>query len=89
MYVPLIYAGDIKFNGRKRAHLVANVKVTIIPPEKDVFSGVVNTKSVHTNGMQILAADISSAYLMADTKELMYTSLGPEFRNWADKFDII
>eukprot|EP00957_Ditylum_brightwellii_P025654 1939539-Ditylum_brightwellii.AAC.1 len=89
-YAPLIYAWDVKFDGRKRAHLVANGKVTIGPPEKDVWSGVVNTESVHTamflamlNGMKILVADISSAYLMADTKEMMYTRLGPEFGNWA------
>eukprot|EP00957_Ditylum_brightwellii_P043920 3331869-Ditylum_brightwellii.AAC.1 len=55
------------FDGRRRARLVANGKVTIGPPEEDVWSGV------------ILAADISSAYLMADTKEMMYTRLGPEF----------
>eukprot|EP00957_Ditylum_brightwellii_P049517 3755853-Ditylum_brightwellii.AAC.1 len=81
-YVPLSYAWDVKFDGRRRACLVANGKVTIGPPEEDVWSGVVNTESVHTtmflvmlNGMKILAADISSAYLMADTKEMMHTRL--------------
>ena len=41
------------------------------------------------NGMKILAADISSAYLMADTKEKMYTNLGPEYGDWAGKTAII
>eukprot|EP00957_Ditylum_brightwellii_P066041 5009666-Ditylum_brightwellii.AAC.1 len=39
--------------------------------------------------MKILAADISSAYLMADTKEMMYTRLGPKFGDWAGKLAII
>eukprot|EP00957_Ditylum_brightwellii_P058231 4415681-Ditylum_brightwellii.AAC.1 len=39
--------------------------------------------------MKILAADISLAYLMADTKEKMYTKLGPEFGDWAGKTVII
>ena len=95
-YVPLIYAWDVKYDGRRRARLVANGKVTIGPPEAEVWSGVVSTEAVRTamflamlNGMKVLAADISSAYLMADTKELMYTRLGPEFRDWAGKRAII
>eukprot|EP00957_Ditylum_brightwellii_P097343 7414034-Ditylum_brightwellii.AAC.1 len=83
-YVPPIYAWDVKFDGRRRARLVANGKVTIGPPEEDVWSEVVNTKSVCTaiflamlNRMKILAADISSAYLMADMKEIIYTRLDP------------
>eukprot|EP00957_Ditylum_brightwellii_P171179 13031439-Ditylum_brightwellii.AAC.1 len=89
-YVQLIYAWDVKFDGRRRAHLVANGKVTIGPPEEDVWSRVTNTETVCTamflamlNGMKMLVADISSAYLMADTKEMMYTRLGPEFGYWA------
>eukprot|EP00957_Ditylum_brightwellii_P155272 11820302-Ditylum_brightwellii.AAC.1 len=38
--------------------------------------------------MKILAVDISSAYLMADTKEMMYTRLDPEFGDWAGKLAI-
>jgi hypothetical protein len=95
-YVPLIYAFDVKFDGRRRARLVANGKVTIGPPESEVWSGVVNTETVRTamflamlNNLKILAADISSAYLMATTKEKMYTRLGPEFGDWAGKLAII
>eukprot|EP00957_Ditylum_brightwellii_P124334 9476610-Ditylum_brightwellii.AAC.1 len=58
--------------------------------EEDVWSGVVNTESVRTdmflamlNGMKILVADISLVYLMVDTKEKVYTRLGPEFGDWA------
>ena len=47
-YVPLIYAWDVKFDGRRRARLVANGKVTIGPPEEEIWSGVVNTESVRT-----------------------------------------
>eukprot|EP00957_Ditylum_brightwellii_P164838 12549637-Ditylum_brightwellii.AAC.1 len=39
--------------------------------------------------MKILAADISSAYLMANTKKLMYTRLVPEFGDWSGKLAII
>eukprot|EP00957_Ditylum_brightwellii_P038552 2913751-Ditylum_brightwellii.AAC.1 len=38
--------------------------------------------------MKILAANIISAYLMVDTKELMCTRLGPEFGEWTDKLAI-
>eukprot|EP00957_Ditylum_brightwellii_P044346 3364837-Ditylum_brightwellii.AAC.1 len=39
--------------------------------------------------MKILEADINSIYLMANTKELMHTRLGPEFGDWAGKLVII
>eukprot|EP00957_Ditylum_brightwellii_P159214 12118037-Ditylum_brightwellii.AAC.1 len=35
-YIPLIYAWDVKYDGRRRAKLVANGKVTIGPPESEV-----------------------------------------------------
>eukprot|EP00957_Ditylum_brightwellii_P001928 148351-Ditylum_brightwellii.AAC.1 len=95
-FVPLIYAFDVKFDGRRRARLVANRRVTIGPLEAEVWLGVVDTVTVRTaiflvmlNDMKILAADISSAYLMAQTKEKMYTRLGPEFGDWVGKLAII
>eukprot|EP00957_Ditylum_brightwellii_P161612 12304489-Ditylum_brightwellii.AAC.1 len=69
-YVSLIYAWDVKFDGRRRACLVANGKVTIRPPEEDVWSVVVNTELVRTA-------------MPLNTKEMMYSRLGPEFRDWA------
>eukprot|EP00957_Ditylum_brightwellii_P089612 6824986-Ditylum_brightwellii.AAC.1 len=39
--------------------------------------------------MKILAANISSAHLMADTCEKIYTRLGPEFGDWAGRLAII
>eukprot|EP00957_Ditylum_brightwellii_P165172 12575842-Ditylum_brightwellii.AAC.1 len=38
--VPFIYTWDVKFDGRRRACLVANRKVTIGSLEEDVWSGV-------------------------------------------------
>eukprot|EP00957_Ditylum_brightwellii_P199880 15237655-Ditylum_brightwellii.AAC.1 len=38
-YAPLIYAWDVKFDGRRRARFVANGKVTIGLPEENVWSG--------------------------------------------------
>eukprot|EP00957_Ditylum_brightwellii_P151512 11538774-Ditylum_brightwellii.AAC.1 len=85
-YNPLIYAWDVKYDGWRRVRLVANDKITIGPPAAEVWLGVVNTESLRIamliamlNGLKFLAADISSAYLMADNKEKMYTALGPEF----------
>eukprot|EP00957_Ditylum_brightwellii_P075473 5736781-Ditylum_brightwellii.AAC.1 len=91
-FTPLIYAWDVKFDGRCRARLVANGKVTIGPPEGNTWPRVVNNESVRTvtclamlSNLKILAAIISSAFLKEDTKELMYTKLGPEFGDWARK----
>jgi len=91
-YVPLIYAFDVKFDGRRRARLVGNGKRTTGPPPSEIWSGVVSTDAVRTamflgklNNLKICAADISSAYLMANTKEKMYTKLGPEFGDWGGK----
>ena len=36
-YVPLIYAWDVKYDGRRKARLMANGKVTMGPPESDVW----------------------------------------------------
>ena len=95
-YAPLIYAWDVKYDGRRKSMLVANSKVTIGPPESEVWSGVVNIESIRItlflaklNGLKILVADISSAYLMADTKENIYKRLGPEFKDWAGKLAIV
>eukprot|EP00957_Ditylum_brightwellii_P106432 8119688-Ditylum_brightwellii.AAC.1 len=78
---------DVKFNDEK---------VTIGPPEEDIWSGVINTESVPTdmflamlNGIKILSADISSSYLTADTLKLMYTRLGLEFGDQAVMLAIV
>eukprot|EP00957_Ditylum_brightwellii_P117766 8984311-Ditylum_brightwellii.AAC.1 len=75
-FVPFIYAFDVKFDGRRKARLVANGSMTIKPPESEIWSGEVSTKTVQLamfiamlNSLKILAADISSAYLMAKMKE--------------------
>eukprot|EP00957_Ditylum_brightwellii_P020648 1556609-Ditylum_brightwellii.AAC.2 len=41
------------------------------------------------NNLKILAVDISSTHLMADTKELMCIKLGSEFGDWTKKQAII
>eukprot|EP00957_Ditylum_brightwellii_P103052 7853363-Ditylum_brightwellii.AAC.2 len=45
--------------------------------------------TIGTPESELLAADISLAYLMADTKEQIYTRLGPEFGDWAGQQAII
>ena len=83
-YIPLIYAWYLKFYGRMKARLVANGKVTIGLPESEVWSGFLNTETVCTaillamlKHIKVLAADISPAYLMENTKEMMHSTLGP------------
>ena len=56
--------------------MVVNGVVTMEPLTAKVWSGVVSTDTVGTalflgmlNGLKILAADISSAYLLAFTKK--------------------
>ena len=87
-YVPLIYTWDVKFDDQRSARLVASNAVTIGPLDVKVWLGVLNTDSVKTvvflgmlNNVKTFTADISLLYLMADTKELMYTRLSPDLVN--------
>ena len=41
------------------------------------------------NGLKILAADVTSEYLMADTMENIYIRLGLEFLEWAVKLAVV
>eukprot|EP00957_Ditylum_brightwellii_P149041 11348088-Ditylum_brightwellii.AAC.1 len=65
-FVPLIYTFDVKFDGRRKARLVANESTTIGLPELEIWYGVVSTEIVclamfiaMLNNLKILAADIS------------------------------
>ena len=62
----------------------------------EVYSGVVSNKSVRAimfldklNNLKICAADIGSAYLMAETKEKIITKLGPGFGDWTGKTVVV
>ncbi len=76
---------DIKADLTRKARMVANGNETQVPAES-VFSSVVTRDSVRIaftyaalNGLDILAADIQSAYLNAPTKERCWFKAGLEF----------
>jgi len=83
--VPYFIVFANKFDGRRKARLVANGSQTNIDAE-DVYSGVVGMETVRfgfllaeMNGLKVCAADISSAYLYSKTRERRYVVAGPEF----------
>ena len=95
-FVPLVYAFDVKFDGRRRARICANGSVVDKLADSEVYSGVVSNDSVRLimflaklNGLKICAADIGSAYLMAETKEKITTKLGPGFGEWTGKTVVV
>jgi hypothetical protein len=75
----------IKEDGRRKGRLVANGNLTDIPNES-VYSGVVSLRSLRIvtllaelNGLHVMSADISSAYLTARTSEKVYCVGGVGF----------
>ena len=74
-YVPLLWVFAVKFDLRHRARCVAGGHVTD-DLEQDVYSGVVDLETAKIalvaailTQLQIVAADISSAYIQAFTIE--------------------
>ena len=88
-YIQMIWAFDMKFDGRHKAR----VCMLDCRNEGDVYAGFVLQDMIHMcmgiammSGLQIFAADVSSAYLNADTREYAYTILDAEFGDgWAGK----
>ena len=82
----MLWTFDVKFDGRKRARCVAEGHMTAPLHQEDTYSSVVSLDTVRLAfiaaelmGMDIVAADIGSAYIQAQTKEKVYTIAGPEF----------
>ena len=76
---------DVKHDLRCKSRLVAGGHMTD-PPKDSVYSGVVTLRSLRLcmllgelNGLNVAAADLGNAYLMAYTKEKLYIIAGPEF----------
>ena len=72
------YIFDVKNDGRHKARLVAGGHLTDAPLDS-VYSGVVSLRSLRLvlfiaelNGLNLIQADVSSAYLYATTKEKVY-----------------
>jgi hypothetical protein len=83
---------DAKHDGRRKARFVAGGHLTMDPGE-DSYSGVIAPDAVRLgmfaavyNNLKVLTADISNAYLYADTKEKVYTVLSPEYAALGKEF---
>jgi len=80
-YIPVHFVFDVKVDGRHKARLCAGGDHTN-PDTSEVFSSVVSIENVRMlflladlNKLQIVAADISNAYLHAYTREKVWTTL--------------
>ena len=79
------YVYDVKHDLRLKSRLVCNGAMT--QPLKEVsYSGVVSLRSLRLvvllaelNGLELMQADVSNAYLEAYTSEKVYFRAGPEF----------
>ena len=83
--IPYHFVFDVKFDGRRKARLVAGGNHTT-PPKEDIYSGVVGIESIRIgfliaelNGFQICAADIGNAFLYGKTRERVMIRAGREF----------
>jgi Reverse transcriptase (RNA-dependent DNA polymerase) len=83
-FIKLIMVYDVKHDGRYRARLVAAGNVT--RPGCDAYSSVVSLCTLRLalllgelNQLKMMVGDVTSAYLMALTKELIFFKAGPEF----------
>ena len=79
--IPSHFVLDCKFDGRRKARLVAGGNWTN-PDDSDIYSGVVSIEAVRLlffiadiNGLLIIAADVSNACLHGKTKEKVYTKI--------------
>ena len=85
-FIPLHACYECKVDGRRKCRIVANGGLAPEPDDSDLYSGVVTIDVVQLliligmlNDLQIMATDISQAYLHGITREKLYTRAGPEF----------
>jgi Reverse transcriptase (RNA-dependent DNA polymerase) len=83
-YIKLIMVYDVKHDGRYQARLVTAGYMT--SPGGDAYSSVVSLRTLRLalligelNGLKMMVGDVTSAYLMALTKELIFFKAGTEF----------
>ena len=84
--IPYHMIFDAKFDGRKKTRLVAGGHRAPEVPQNDIYSGVVSIETVRLafvlaalNGLEVCAADVSTAFLYGKTKEKVYVIAGKEF----------
>ncbi len=83
--VPYHIVYDVKFDGRRKARLVAGGNWTE-PEKEDIYSGVVSIESLRIgfllsqlNNLEVCAADIGNAYLNARSQEKLFIVAGKDF----------
>ena len=93
--IPYHFVFDIKFDGRRKARLVAGGNHTTLPKE-DIYSGVVGIESIRIgfliaelNGLQVCAADIGNAFLYGKTREKVMIRAGREFGDTLANQDLV
>jgi hypothetical protein len=84
-HIPCHLVFDVKMDFTRKARFVAGGHVTE-PPASITYASVISRDSVQIafliaalNDLDLLAADISNAYLNAPCHEKVYTTCGPEF----------
>ena len=87
--VPVIWAFAVKFDGHHRARACAGGHKTR-DPIQDLYSGVVELETIRITlvvaavfDLKVVAADVTSAYIQANTIKKTYITAGEEFREWA------
>jgi hypothetical protein len=90
--IPLIW---VKFDGRRRARCVAGGHVTPNLTD-DLYAGVANLETVRIAflaaelfDLDIIAADVSSAYIQAFTSEKVFVKAGPKFGKNEGRYMIV
>jgi hypothetical protein len=83
--IPYHFVFDVKFDGRRKARLVAGGNHTQ-PSKEDIYSGVVGIESIRMgfliaelNELEVCAADIGNAFLYGKTREKVMIRAGREF----------
>ena len=94
--IPYHLVFDCKFDGRRKARLVAGGHKTPHVSPEEVYSGVVSMDTIRLafvlasmNNLEVCAADISTAFLYGKTREKVYVVAGKEFGKHAGKRMII
>ena len=85
-FIKLLWTFDVKYDGRKRARLVAGGHMTEKLDSEEVSSSMVSLETIrlaflaaHAQDLKCLSGDVTSAYIQANTQEKVYTIAGSEF----------
>ena len=94
--IPYHMVFDCKFDGRRKGRLVAGGNHTVVTSEQ-VYSGVVGIETVRTilalsamdSDLDVVAADVSNAFLYGRNMERTMIKAGPEFGDQQGQFLIV